>query len=203
MASKYVLIDINPASFNLNALWNKLTYLTLKLKGNTHLLIRNSINSIPLQDSLFKCSMPAYQPYPSSFAISAQFSVFGSVLAVFLLIVFFVLFVFNWFAKGYQIMHFCQLIYLLAVLQIQYPPNLWLFFQGFQNMHWYFIQNWFIRQDDLNQYNRAPSKIASIFVDSNFIRICGHIFCFIIIFATISFILFLSKFFTTTKYQIL
>lgn len=63
---------------------------------------------------------------------------------IFLLIIGAVLLLWNWYAKVYESLHFCQLVFLMAMLEIQYPPNLWLFLQGFKNAHFYFVGNSFI-----------------------------------------------------------
>lgn len=46
----------------------------------------------------------------------------------------------------------------------------------------------------MNKITESLPKISAIFIDSNFIRIFGHIFCFLLIILVISFILFLSKY---------
>lgn len=84
---------------------------------------------------------------------------------------------------------------------MQYPPNLWLFLQGFKHSHFYFIQNWFISDNQINRISDSPPKISAIFVDSNFIRIFGHFFCLFFVLAAILFILFLGKFIRKSENQ--
>lgn len=91
-------------------------------------------------------------------------------------------------------MHYFQLLFLLSVLEVQYPPNLWLFLQGFKDMHFYFVGNWFLPESNLNAVSTASPKIKAIFIDSNFIRICGHVFCFVFILLAVFIILLMGKF---------
>ena len=109
---------------------------------NSNLLLRSSATNIPIQSSTYTADLPIYEPYSSG--PYSQFKVLGQVCVIFLLLAGAVLFVFNWYAKIYESLHLFQLIFLLSVLEIRLPPNIWLFLQGFKDSHFYFVGNWFI-----------------------------------------------------------
>lgn len=192
-ASTYLMIQLNPATLYQEGL-SQQTQLRLSLNSNSNLLVRNRVSAIPLQAPDYKCLLPAYEAYPDEYEVSDNFRTLGLVMVVFLLLLAGVLFTFNWYAKIYESMHYFQLVFLLSVLEVQYPPNLWLFLQGFKNMHFYFIGNWFLPESNLNAVSSASPKIKAIFIDSNFIRICGHTFCLVFILSAIFLVLFLGKF---------
>lgn len=191
-ASTYLMIQLDPATLYQEGL-SQQTQIQLSFNSNSNLLVRNRVSAIPLQVPDYKCLLPVYEAYPDEFEVSDNFRTLGLVVVVFLLLLALVLFAFNWYAKIYESMHYFQLVFLLSVLEVQYPPNLWLFLQGFKNMHFYFIGNWFLPESNLNAVSAATPKIKAVFIDSNFVRICGHTFCLVFILSGIFLLLFLGK----------
>ena len=149
--SRRISLELSPTIFE-QVSFRANTILQLDFKQNGNLLLNSKLSKIPLQKSSYTALLPhsTYEPYTvvyqlnSNHSLRESYQVFGHIIVGFLLVVAMGLLLYNWFAKVYESMHLLQLIFLLATLELSYPPNLYYFLQGFRGAHFYLVANWFV-----------------------------------------------------------
>lgn len=190
--ASYLLLSLNPEELPQPKQQNSLTQIKAEFTSNSNLLLRSDYTSLPVQSSSYTTDVPQFDSYREG--PYDNFRVLGEVSVIFLLSVACCLLFWNWYAKIYESLHLLQLLFLLSVLEMRVPPNIWLFLQGFKNSHFYFIPNWFLDSHLRQPLCDSPPKMIALFSDSNFLRVCGHILCLLLIIVVLCGLFYLARF---------
>lgn len=131
--------------------------------------------------------------------ITNNFALIGEVIVDFGFILGIFLIVFNLYTKMYNFLIASQTIFMIALLEISLPPNLFRFLQGFKAAHFYQLENWLVPSNSIFSYEVCSSRqhVISLYNDCSFLKIVGHTFNIYLGFIFLIFAMTIMKFILT------